>query len=411
VGKLVAYVCLGLTATGMLLSEAYLDKVRVNGIDWRMVVLALALGMVNLCLANDIATLFIAYELVSIPSYVLAGFSHGDPRSNEAGMKYLMLGVFTSVLFLLGLSFIYGATGEIHLTAIHEKLLRLVEAGATADLTLAKIGLGFLMGAVLFKVAVAPFHNWLPDVYQGTNLASLAIISSPVKVAVFGMLGMLLWGVFEPLADLWKPVLLIAAAVSAVMGNLQAIAQTNLKRLVAYSAVVNAGFILLGILVNSVSIVVFYLGSYGIMTLGSWAALMAMGSKHADVDELADLNGMGKTHRWLALGLTVILLSYAGIPLTSGFAAKFGVVLEVLKPESALPPMALWVVILSVCGGLVSFYFYFQIIRAMWLQPAAPESAERRLAGPGLRWYYVFVLVLSVAVILSLGMFLRLPGL
>ncbi|MEO7424763.1 MAG: NADH-quinone oxidoreductase subunit N, partial [Fibrobacteria bacterium] len=411
VGKLLAYVCLGLTATGMLLSESYLDKVRVNGIDWRMVVLALALGMVNLCLANDLATLFIAYELVSIPSYVLAGFSHGDPRSNEAGLKYLMLGVFTSVLFLLGLSFIYGATGEIHLTAIHDKLLHLTEAGATADLILAKVGLGFLMGAVLFKVAVAPFHNWLPDVYQGTNLASLAIISSPVKVAVFGMLGMLLWGVFEPLADLWKPVLLIAAAVSAVMGNLQAIAQTNLKRLVAYSAVVNAGFILLGILVNSVPIVVFYLGSYGIMTLGSWAALMAMGSKHADVDELADLNGMGKTHRWLALGLTVILLSYAGIPLTSGFAAKFGVVLEALKPDAALPPMALWVVILSVCGGLVSFYFYFQIIRAMWLQPAATESVERRLAGPGLRWNYAFVLVLSVAVILSLGMFLRLPGL
>jgi NADH-quinone oxidoreductase subunit N len=286
----------------MLLSESYLDKVRVNGIDWRMVVLALALGMVNLCLANDLATLFIAYELVSIPSYVLAGFSHGDPRSNEAGLKYLMLGVFTSVLFLLGLSFIYGATGEIHLTAIHDKLVHLSEAGAAADLILAKVGLGFLMGAVLFKVAVAPFHNWLPDVYQGTNLASLAIISSPVKVAVFGMLGMLLWGVFEPLADLWKPVLLIAAAVSAVMGNLQAIAQTNLKRLVAYSAVVNAGFILLGILVNSVPIVVFYLGSYGIMTLGSWAALMGMGTKHADVDELADLNGMGKTHRWLALG-------------------------------------------------------------------------------------------------------------
>ena len=410
VGKVVAYLCLGLTAIGMILSEEYLDKVRVTGVDWRMVVLALALGMVNLCLAGDIATLFIAYELVSIPSYVLAGFSHKDPRSNEAGMKYLLLGAFTSVLFLLGLSFIYGATGEIHLMAIQEKLARAVEAGATADLTLAKVGLAFLMGAVLFKVAVAPLHSWLPDVYQGTNLASLAIISSPVKVAVFGMLGMLLWGAFEPLADLWKPVLLVGAAVSAVMGNLQAVVQTNLKRLVAYSAVVNAGFILLGILVNSVPIVVFYLGSYGIMTLGSWAALMAMGSRNADVDELSDLAGMGKTHRWLALGLTVILLSYAGIPLTSGFAAKFGVVLEALRPDAALPPMTLWVVFLSVCGGLVSFYFYFQIIRAMWLQPVRPEVPGRRADAPGLRWNYAFVLVLSVVAILSLGMFLRLPG-
>jgi NADH-quinone oxidoreductase subunit N len=410
VGKVVAYLCLGLTAVAMVLSEDYLDKVRINGADWRMVVLAMSLGMVNLCLAGDIATLFIAYELVSIPSYVLAGFAHKDPRSNEAGMKYLLLGVFTSVLFLLGLSFIYGATGEIHLTGIHDKLARAVEAGAVADLTLAKIGLAFLMGAILFKVAVAPLHSWLPDVYQGTNLASLAIISSPVKVAVFGMLGMLLWGAFEPLSDLWKPVLLVGAAISAIMGNLQAIVQTNLKRLVAYSAVVNAGFILLGILVNSVPIVVFYLGSYGIMTLGSWAAFMAMGSKKADVDELSDLAGMGKTNRWLALAMTVILFSYAGIPLTAGFAAKFGVVLEALRPEANLPPMTLWVVFLSVCAGLVSFYFYFQIIRAMWLQSPSAENAHGRAAGTDLRWNYAFVLILSVVVIVSLGMFIRLPG-
>ncbi|HLP30453.1 MAG TPA: proton-conducting transporter membrane subunit, partial [Geothrix sp.] len=218
-GKILAYICLGLTAVGLLLTEDYLDKVRIQGVDWRMVVLALAIGMVNLCLAGDLATLFIAYELVSIPSYVLAGFSHKDPRSNEAGMKYLLLGAFSSVLFLLGLAFVYGATGEIHLAAIQDKLSRAVEAGANGDLVLAKLGLAFLLGAIFFKVAVAPLHSWLPDVYQGTNLASLAIISSPVKVAVFGMLGMLLWGAFEPLADTWRPVLLAGAGISAVMGN------------------------------------------------------------------------------------------------------------------------------------------------------------------------------------------------
>jgi NADH-quinone oxidoreductase subunit N len=409
VGKVLAYLCLGLTAIGLLLSEDYLDKVRIHGVDWRMVVLALALGMVNLCLANDLATLFIAYELVSIPSYVLAGFAHRDPRSNEAGMKYLLLGVFSSVLFLLGLSFLYGATGEIHLLAIHDKLALAVGAGSAGDLALAKIGLALIMGAIFFKVAVAPLHNWLPDVYQGTNLASLAIISSPVKVAVFGMLGMLLWGAFEPLAELWKPVLLAGAAASAVMGNLQAIVQTNLKRLVAYSAVVNAGFILLGILVNSVPIVVFYLGTYGIMTLGSWAAFMAMGTKRADVDVLADVAGLGRTQRWVALAMTIILLSYAGIPLTAGFAAKFGVVLEALKPEAYLPRWTLAVVYLSVAAGLVSFYFYFQIIRAMWMQSPPLDAVERR-GGASVAWPYAFVLVLSVVVILSLGMFLRLPG-
>jgi NADH-quinone oxidoreductase subunit N len=408
VGKSLAYLCLGLTAAGLILSEEYLEKVRIQGVDWRMVVLALALGMVNLCLAGDLATLFIAYELVSIPSYVLAGFSHKDPRSNEAGMKYLLLGAFSSVLFLLGLSFVYGATGEIHLMAIHDKLARAVEAGANGDLILAKVGLGLMLGAIFFKVAVAPLHSWLPDVYQGTNLASLALISSPVKVAVFGMLGMLLWGAFEPLADIWKPALLAGAALSAIFGNLQAIVQTNLKRLVAYSAVVNAGFILLGILVNSVPVVVFYLASYGIMTLGSWAAFMAMGTRKADVDELSDVAGLGRSRRWVALAMTLILLSYAGIPLTAGFAAKFGVVLEALKPDAYLPRWTLAVVYLSVAGGLVSFYFYFQIIRAMWLQSPPLDAPDR--GKEAVRWPYAFVLTLSVVVILSLGMFLRLPG-
>ena len=408
-GKVLAYLCLALAAAGVVLSESYLEKVRINAADWRMVVLALALGMVNLCLAGDLATLFVAYELVSIPSYVLAGFSHKDPRSNEAGMKYLVLGAFTSALFLLGLSFLYGATGEIHLLAIHDRLAAAAAAGNFADLTLAKTALALILGAVFFKIAVAPFHMWLPDVYQGTNLASLAIISSPVKVAVFGMLAMLLWGPFESLSEFWKPVLLAGAAVSAVMGNLQAIAQSNLKRLVAYSAVVNSGFILLAILVDSVPVVVFYLASYGVMTLGSWAFLMAMGSRKADVDELGDLAGMGRSHRWLAVGLTLILMSYAGIPLTAGFAAKFAVVLATLKPGADLPPMTLWVVYLSVTAGLVSFYFYFKIVRALWLQPPPPGQAwAGRLE---LRWNYVLVASLSVAVILGLGMFMRLPGL
>lgn len=409
VGKVLAYLCLALTAVAILLSEEYLDKVRVHGADWRMVVLAMGLGMVNLCLAGDLATLFVAYELVSIPSYVLAGFAHRDARSNEAGLKYLLLGAFSSGLFLLGLSFLYGATGEIDLAAIHDKLAAAVAGGLHGDVTLAKVSLGLLLGAVFFKVAVAPFHAWLPDVYQGTNLASLAVISAPVKVAVFGMLGMLLWGAYEPLSSLWKPVLLAGAACSAVMGNLQAILQTNIKRLIAYSAVVNAGFILLGILVDSVAVTVFYLGAYGFMTLGSWAAFMAMGSRKADVDELPDLVGMGRRHRWLAVGLTVILFSYAGIPLTAGFAAKFGIVLETLRPGADLPPLAFWVVLLSVTAGLVSFYFYFQIVRALWLQQPPPDSAPA--AKVEMRWNYVAVLTLSVIVILGLGIFMRMPGL
>ncbi len=411
VGRVLAYICLALTAGAMLLSDEYLNKIHVTAVDWRMVVLAVGMGMVNLCLAGDLPTLFIAYELVSIPSYLLAGFSHRDPRSNEAGMKYLLLGAFSSVLFLLGLSFVYGATGETNLLAIHDKLAAAVSTGAAADLVLAKVGLALILGAVFFKVGVAPFHTWLPDVYQGSNLASLAVIASPVKVAVFGMLGMLLWGAFEPLADLWKPVLLCGAAISAVMGNLQGIRQTSMKRLVAFSAVVNAGFILLGIMAHSATVVIFYLGSYGIMSLGTWAAFMAMGTPKADVDELSDLTGLGRNHKWLALAMTIILLSFAGIPLTSGFAAKFGVLLEALRPDMDTPRHTVQVLLLSVVGGLISFYFYFQIVRAMWIEKPESRGSKASPLVPELRWNYVFVLAMSVVVIISLGMFLRLPGL
>jgi len=407
-GKLLAWLCLAFTAMAMLLSEGYLEKVRIHPADWRMVVLAMGLGMTSLCLAGDLATLFVAYELVSIPSYVLAGFNHRDPRSNEAGMKYLLLGVFTSVLFLLGISFLYGATGEIDLIAIRDSLLRAAENGAVADLTLAKLSLAFILGALLFKVGAAPFHAWIPDVYQGSNMASLGIISSPVKVAVFGMMAMLLWGPYLALAEIWKPALLIAALASAVLGNLQAMLQTNLKRLIAYSAVVNAGFILLCIFLDSVPATVFYLGVYGITTLGAWAALMAMGTRNADVDEIADLAGMGKRRKWLALGFTVILLSYAGIPPTAGFAAKFGMALEALKPEAALPRTALFVVSVSVIAGLVSFYYYFQIVRAMWLQ--APPRNAGEVGCPGQGWNYALALVLSLAGIIALGLLMRLPG-
>ena len=194
IGKALAYAGIGLALIAVILAEDYLAKVRIHGTDFRMLILAMAMGLFHLPLAGDLATLFIAFELVSIPSYVLAGFNHGDPRANEAGMKYLVLGAFASSLFLLGLAFLYGATGEIHLASIQHKVALLVVQGSTADLIMVKAALVFLMGSLLFKTGVAPLHFWLADVYEGANMASLAFLSVPVKVASFGLLGLMLWG-------------------------------------------------------------------------------------------------------------------------------------------------------------------------------------------------------------------------
>ena len=407
IGKALAYAGIGLALIAVILAEDYLAKVRIHGTDFRMLILAMAMGLFHLPLAGDLATLFIAFELVSIPSYVLAGFNHGDPRANEAGMKYLVLGAFASSLFLLGLAFLYGATGEIHLASIQHKVALLVVQGSTADLIMVKAALVFLMGSLLFKTGVAPLHFWLADVYEGANMASLAFLSVPVKVASFGLLGLMLWGPFAFLSPTWKPVLLAAVVCCAVFGNFQAIAQTRLKRLLAYSAVANAGFILLALLLNSAWAFLFYLVVYGLTSLGLLAAFMALGTDVADVDKLEDLRGVGKKHPWLASGLTLMLFSLAGIPLTAGFAAKFAVISEAFKPNLMLPHGFYAVLITSVVLGLISFFFYFKLVRSIWLSPEEESSEEvpRQLG-----WNAIFVLSLCAVAIVGLGLLMRLPG-
>jgi len=408
-GKSLAYAGLGLTLIAVVLAEDYLSKVKIHGADFRMVVLALALGIFHLPLAGDLATLFIAFELVSIPSYVLAGFNHRDSRANEAGMKYLVLGVFASSLFLLGLAFLYGATGEIHLAAIQQKVAGLLLTGSIADIVLVKTSLVFLLAALLFKVGAAPLHFWLPDVYEGSNLASLAFISVPAKVATFGLLGLILWGPFGFLNHTWRPILLGVIACSAVFGNLQAIAQVRLKRLLAFSAVANAGFILLTLLLNTAWAFLFYVVTYGLTSLGLLAAFMALGTEHADVDEVDDLRGAGKTHPWLASGLTLMLFSLAGIPITAGFAAKFAVISESFR--STLSHSRGFMIVLIGSGGLgpLSFFFYFKMVRALWMpMESETESAVEIERSRG--WNAIFVLGFCVVAVVFLGLLMRLPG-
>jgi NADH-quinone oxidoreductase subunit N len=421
IGRSIAYGSLALAFLAALLSSDYLAKIHVRATDFRMVVLAQAIGLFHLPLAGDLATLFIAFELISIPSYVLAGFNFRDGRANEAGLKYLLLGALASVLFLLGLAFLYGATGELHLAAIQNKIGAYMLTGSLPELLLAKTALAFLLAALLFKVAAAPFHAWLPDVYQGTNLASLAFIAAPAKVVLFGLAALLLWGPFAYLHETWKPLLLIVALLSAVFGNFQALAQTGVngqgglvKRVLAYSSTVNAGFILLALFLDSAGAFLFYLMAYGVTVIGVIAALMALGTRGADVDVTGDLRGLGRLHPWIAGGLTVLLFSLAGIPLTAGFAAKFAVISEALVPGFEPARGLLPVLIASVVLGLVSFVFYFRIIRALWLpyekgskDMSSGEASAVAPRAPG--FSAAFVTGLCVFLVLLLGVLMRLP--
>jgi NADH-quinone oxidoreductase subunit N len=397
---------LWLTFLALLFSDRYLHKIRVSATDFRLIVLVQALGFFHLPLAGDLATLFIAFELVSIPSYILAGFNHRDARANEAGMKYLVLGAFASALFLLGVAFLYGGTGRLMLTDIEAHLDTLTLANAP-EMAFVRLGLVLMLTGMLFKVAAAPFHLWLADVYQGVNLASLALIAAPAKVALFGMTALVLWGPFHYLHETWKPVLFVIALFCALFGNLQAVLQTRIKRLLAFSSVANAGFLLIAICLDAFSPFLFYLMTYGLTTLGILAALAALGTRTADLEEIDDLRGLGRRHPWISGALTVMLFSLAGIPLTAGFATKLSLAAGAFAPDFRPAFGLVPVLAISVIFSLVSFYFYFKMVRALWLQPApADASTEPRALDFGALLVTGFVAL----AILAMGVLMYMPG-
>lgn len=397
-----AFVYLLLTAGVMLLTHGYFARVHVDDTDWRLIVLCSTLGGVSLIFAGNLPTLFIAFQLVSIPTYALAGLSRRDHRSNEAGMKYLLLGAVAGALLLFGVSLLYGATGFMELSRIHTALVVHSGAGYTG---LALVALVLILAALLFKTASAPFHGYLLDVYQGSSFAAAAVIAVPAKVAYFGIMYRLLQdGPFYAFADYWRPVLLGVAVLSFAFGGLQGIAQTNLKRILACSSVLNAGFILLAVGFAGARSAAFYLFVYGLMTVTIIALWLRLGTRHADVDTIDDLEGLGQRRPRNAALMSVALLSFAGIPPTAGFFSKFLVVFAVFQTSSSQMLAVNVAVVVGVIGTVLAAFFYFGLLRAVWFRPdggTAPAETDRR-------WNYGAVAILGTALLVLLGLF---PGL
>ncbi len=402
-----ALVYLLLTAMILLLTEGYFAKIQVNGTDWRLIVLCMSLGALHLFFANDLPTLFVAFQLVSIPTYALVGFTRIDRRSNEAGMKYLILGLMTGALMLLGVSFLYGATGEINLSAIRDALFRPFDgpaAAGTPDLR----GLGLaamilIFVSLFFKTAAAPFHSYLLDVYQGSSFAAMAIVAVPAKIAYFALLSKLIHGPFLEFEAVWEPLIAVVAVFSFAFGGLQGLAQSNLKRILACSSVINSGFIILAIAFTPAPVVWYYLFAYGLMAIALLAFWMFLGYAYADMDTSADLNGLGRRDPLTAVGLTAALLSLAGVPLTAGFIAKFSVLLGVFRSDTAVDLTNI-VTTLGVLGSVLAAYFYFDLIRSIWFRqaaapvPAAAGASDRRRN-------YAFIAWLAVALLILLGVY------
>ncbi|MCA9806927.1 MAG: NADH-quinone oxidoreductase subunit N [Cyanobacteria bacterium HKST-UBA06] len=362
-GDFLSYLIRGLLLLGLVViipfSTKYLEKRTAIMGDYYLLVMGATLGGMVLALANDLILLFVGLETLSITSYILAGYLRRQRASAEASFKYLVYGGVATAFFLFGTSLIYGLTGSTNLQEVTQGLL---DYSAMTHPTLVLMVL-MVMATVLFKLSIAPFQMWTPDVYEGAPTPVAAFLSVVSKTAAFALLIRMFSYAFLGFADIWQPVMMLLAVVSMIVGNVVALKQTSLKRLLAYSTIAHAGYMLLGIVVLSVdglSSTLYYLLAYLFMNLGAFAAVLyvenAIGS-----DQLSDISGLLGKRPGLVLGLSVCLLSLAGIPITAGFFAKFFLFRAVIAAGNE----HMWLILFALLTSTISLYYYLNPMRLM----------------------------------------------
>jgi NADH-quinone oxidoreductase subunit N len=360
----------GVTALVFVYAKPFLQDRGLFKGEFYALVLFAVLGMMLMVSSGGMVTLYLGLELLALSSYGLVGMDRDNPVASEAAMKYFILGSMASGLLLYGMSMVYGATGSLQFDEIYAAASS-VESGS-GNATLLSLGLVFLVVGVAFKFGAAPFHMWLPDVYQGAPTAVTAFIGSAPKLAYFGMAYRLLESGVGPLDLDWREMLGWLAAASLIVGNLIALAQTNLKRLLAYSTISHVGFLFLG-LANATPLgyaaAMFYALSYAIMGAAAFAAIILLSRKGFDAENIADFRGLWKTNPWYALLVLFIMASLAGVPPFLGFWSKLVVI------GAALDAGMTWLAILAVVCAVVGAFYYLRLIRAMFFEEADGDGA------------------------------------
>lgn len=344
--------------------------------------------------------MFLGLEIGSISLYVLAGFSRQEARSEEAAIKYFLLGSFASAIFIYGVALLFAATGSLHL---FDQRLFLTENLLLRPAVLF-IGLALTIIGLAFKVTAAPFHSWAPDVYQGAPAGAVGFMAAAAKVGGFAALARVLYTAFADYSSVWATVVAGMATLSMLVGSFLAVVQDDLRRLLAYSGVAHAGFILTGLVAgrSGTAGIWFYLAVYAVQLVGAYAVVAAVSGGTSAGSALKSYNGLGRRQPFLAMGLTVLLLGMAGIPLTSGFIAKFGVFQDAWRAGFG------WLVVVALVASVISFFIYLRVIVAMYMGEA--EDSDVLVVGPPART----VLVAAMAVTLLFGLLpaplLRLAG-
>ena len=351
-------------------------------------------GMLVFPAADDLLTMFVALEVLSLPLYLLCGLArYRRLMSQEAAMKYFLLGAFSSAFFLYGVALLYGATGTLALPGIRDAL------AGRLDNSMALVGVALLSVGLLFKVGAVPFHSWIPDVYQGAPTPITGFMAAATKVAAFGALLRVVYVALPPLHDQWRPVLWAVSILTMVVATVTAVSQTDVKRMLAYSSVAHVGFILTGVIADTpagVSAMLFYLVAYSFSTLGAFAVVGLVRNAHGDEDaDMSRWGGLGRRYPIVGLLFSMFLLAFAGIPLTSGFVSKF-VVFQAAAEGGAVP-----LVIIGVIASGVAAYFYSRVIVLMFFTDAPLDGLH--VAVPSI-WSKA-VIAICAAVTIGLGVF------
>ncbi len=371
----VLFIVSGLAA--IALAYNWLKRTGLERAEYYTLLLFSISGMMLMAHAYDLIIVFLALELLSIPLYILAGFYRDRAESEEASLKYFLLGAFAGGFVLYGLSMVFGATARTDLPGIFA-----VMQSGKGNPVLLLVGAALILVGLGFKVAAFPFHKWVPDVYQGAPSPVTAFMSVAVKAAGFAALLRVFVTTFAVLAPQLAPVVWVISALTMVAGNVLAIAQTNIKRLLAYSSISNAGYLLMAfvtignpqVVSDSVASMLFFLVAYGFTSLGAWAVVVALEQAEGKGLELNDLAGLGKKYPWLALAMLAFMLSFTGVPVTLGFWGKFYLFrTAVLGGEVALA-------LIGLLTSLISAYYYLRVVVIMYMRPGEPLLQSDRWA-------------------------------
>nr|WP_229256559.1 NADH-quinone oxidoreductase subunit NuoN [Duganella lactea] len=401
--KLFTYLTVGMTLVYSRQYAADRDMLSGNlGGEFYVLALFAMLGQMIMISASSLLSIYLGVELMSLSLYALVAMRRDNVRATEAAMKYFVLGALASGFLLYGMSMLYGATGTLDIREIATAV-----AAGTIKPTILVFGLVFLVAGLAFKLGAVPFHMWVPDVYDGAPTAVTLLLGGAPKIATFAICIRLLVEGLLPMAFDWQQMLMVLAVMSLVVGNVTAIAQTNIKRMLAYSTIAQIGFVLLGLLAGvagttnrtgmdaAYSSAMYYVLTYVLTTVGTFGTLMLLSRAGFDADNIADFKGLSKRSGWFATVMTILLFSLAGVPPMMGFAAKFAVL------NSVLATGQIWLTVLAVMFSLIGAFYYLRVIKHIWFDEPVDNAP---LAAPA---DMKLVLSLNGLAIVALGI---LPG-